>query len=150
MSRLNCCLETLCLVGSLVCLSAGSYCFADCPNIFGGQCLLSHEMKKLVAGSYSDGTPVCTRWSDYTCLNLYVLSGTDNNGMDAVAFTPSITIIASHEVGSTAEGACGGSACHGCPPAVPGLDDNPSITGGTVTSYKKCCTTVGGSCMPVP
>lgn len=148
MIRRSCCLKTHCLVASLVCLAAGSFCFASCPNVNGDPCLMGHFEVDTVAGSYSDGTPVCTSWSDVTCLNLYVPSGMDNNGLDAVTITPSITIIASHVVGDEARDTCVGSPCDGCPPATAG--GSPGTTGGTVTSYKKCCTTVGGSCAPGP
>ena len=78
-------LKAMCLVGSVVCLAASSYCLAaGCTanggGGYNGQCLMGHFFRKSVAGSYADATPVCTKWSQDTCLNLYVPSGQDNNG----------------------------------------------------------------------
>lgn len=151
MIRRNCCLKTLCLVGSLVCLTAGSFCFGSCPGS-GGACLLSYWDDTLfVAGSFGDGTPVCTRWSEQTCLNLYDII--DVNGLQAVAYAPSITITYDHIVGAQARQACGDNAdpglpCDGCPPAKG--QDGGSDWGepGTATSYKKCCLTSGNYACP--
>lgn len=141
MNLRSCCWTTLCLVGSLVCLSVGSYCFAGCfaggPTGCQCNCLMGWHEVQTVAGSYSDGTPVCTSWSQITCLNLYMPEPQDNNGLQAVAFTPSIEITASYVVGDEARDTCQGSPCDGCPPATAG--GNPGTTGGTTTSYRKFC-----------
>ena len=157
MSRAYRSLRMLCLVGSLVCLSASSYCIADVciGNGAGhiGPCFLGHFMLTSGAGSYADGTPVCNRWNMSSCFNVYVKAVDDNNGLDAVLITPSITIILSQEVGPQAINKCQDSECNGCPPAR-AVNNTPDIDGMALTSFRKCCVPVGPtsvtSCPPPP